>query len=565
MTDRLRLPIGLVAHIWCEGMEEWSVGMPAGLTGEEFFLSTVEAGQKRPLVRFPAGPARGVRTKDGLCVFRGLPYAEPPTGQRRWKPPMPKANWQEIRDAAAPGFACVQPARRAASIYDGDMPPTDEDCLSLDIWAPEDASGLPVFVWIHGGSFIWGAGSEPVYDGAMLARRGMVVVSINYRLGVFGYLAHPELGAESPDGVSGNYGQLDQIEALRWIRRNIAAVGGDPENITIAGESAGAFSVMCLMATPSARGLFARAIAQSAYMVSMPSLTERRYGEEPAEEKGSQLGRALGAPDLASLRALDAQDIADRALQAGFLPIPTVDGHVLPEQLVEAFDRGAQAPVPLLTGFTSGEVRSLRFLMPPLPVSPEDYEVAIRNRYGDLAGQYLALYPAGDMDEAALATLRDALYTWTSVKMAKAQQRLGAPTHIYCFDHPYPAAQAADLHAFHGSEMPYIFGTMDRTPPRWPAIPATAAEAALSNAMGEYWSSFAHTGLPQASGHSGWPTYLPYGQHVIFADQPRVATGALEAAFALHDEVVRRRMVAGDIPWNWNVGIAAPPLPAKAG
>jgi para-nitrobenzyl esterase len=537
--------------------------MLGGPAGEEFFLSTVEAGETRPLVRFPAGPARGVRTNDGLCVFRGLPYAEPPTGERRWKPPVPRADWQDVRDAAAPGFACIQPPRRAGSIYDGDMPPTGEDCLSLDIWAPEDASGLPVFVWIHGGSFIWGAGSEPVYDGAALAQRGMVVVSINYRLGIFGYLAHPELSAESPDGVSGNYGLLDQIEALRWVRRNIAAVGGDPDNVTIAGESAGAFSVMCLMAAPSARGLFARAIAQSAYMVSMPSLKEHRYGEEPAEEKGSQLGRALGALDIASLRSMEAQDIANHALQAGFLPIPIVDGHVLPEQLVEAFDHGAQAPVPLLTGFTSGEVRSLRFLMPALPASAGAYEAEIHARYGDLAGQCLALYPAVDMEEAALATLRDALYTWTSVKMAKAQQHLGAATYIYCFDHAYPAAQAADLHAFHGSEMPYIFGTMDRTPPRWPAIPATAGEAALSNAMGEYWSSFARTGVPQASGYAGWPAYLPDGKHVTFADQPRVASGALEAAFTFHDDVVRRRMAAGDIPWNWNVGIAAPPLPAK--
>ncbi len=514
--------------------------------------TTTEADARATLVRFPAGPVRGVRMPDGLRVLRGVPYAQPPKGDRRWKPPLPVADRQDVLDATLPGNGCVQPARRATSIYDGWLPPTDEDCLSLDILAPEDADGLPVFVWIHGGSLTWGACSEPIYDGAALARRGMVVVAINYRLGVFGWLAHPELSAESPDGVSGNYGLLDQIEALRWIGRNIGAVGGDPGNVTIAGESAGGLSVMYLMAAPAARGLFARAIAQSAYMVSAPSLAERRFGEEPAEARGARLG------DLEALRAMDAQALADCALKEGFLPTGTIDGHVLPRQIAEAFDRGEQAPVPLLTGFTGGEVRSLRFLLPPLPASADAYAAEIRARYGDLAGQFLSLYPGSDMEEAALAAVRDGLYGWTSVKMAKAQRRLGAPAYLYRFDHGYPAATDAGLHAFHGSEMPYVFGTTTRTPPRWPAIPNTDAERALAQAMGDYWASFARTGMPVAEGHPDWRVHGDGGEYLNVTDLPRPAAGGLEAQFALHDEVVRRRMAAGDVPWNWNVGVAAP-------
>jgi len=524
---------------------------------EDPVTETMAEGRDAPVARFAAGDARGVRL-DGLDVFRGLPYALPPSGERRWRAPAPMPRWKGVREARSPGPACTQPARRGGSIYASALAETAEDCLFLDIWAPSGGRGLPVFVWIHGGSFIWGAGSEPYYDGAELARRGAVVVTINYRLGVFGYLAHPKLGAESPDGISGNYGLLDQIAALEWVRDNIAAVGGDPANVTIAGESAGALSVLYLMASPPARGLFARAIAQSAYMISTPALKGVRHGQEPAEAAGERLARTLGATGIADLRAMPAQELADAALRAGFAPGGTVDGRLLPAQLVDVFERGEQAKVPLLAGFNSGEVRSLRFLLPPLPGTAERYEAEIRGRYGDLADRFLALYPPDDIAESALAAVRDALYGWTALKLAATQEAAGLDCFLYHFDHGYPAAGEAGLHGFHACELPYLFGTADRTPPLWPVVPATGTESALSRAIGDYWISFAQSGSPRAAGAPDWPAYRGGARHMNFADAPLVEDGLLPGMFAFNDEIVRRRRAAGDVPWNWNVGVAAP-------
>ena len=233
-------------------------------------------------------------------------------------------------------------------------------------------------------------------------------------MGVLGWLAHPELSAESPEGVSGNYGLLDQIEALRWVRRNIGSFGGDPSNVTIAGESAGALSVMYLMAAPAARRLFSKAIAESAYMISVPELKEHKFGSPSAEESGTKLAAALHAPNIAALRAMDAAKLAEAAPAAMYFPWPTIDGHVLPRQLVDVFDRGEQAPVPLLTGFNSGEIRSLRILAPPPPATASEYESTIRDRYLDLADQFLRLYPSTNLQESVWATTRDALYGWTA-------------------------------------------------------------------------------------------------------------------------------------------------------
>ncbi len=522
---------------------------PATATGAD--------GQGAPVAHFPAGDARGMRVGD-LCVFRGLPYALPPVGERRWRPPAPMLRWAGLRDALRPGAACSQPARRGGSIYVSALDATAEDCLFLDIWTPSGARDLPVFVWIHGGSFIWGAGSEPYYDGAELARRGAVVVTINYRLGVFGFLAHPELSAETPDGISGNYGLLDQIAALEWVKENIAAVGGDPASVTIAGESAGALSVLHLMAAPAARGLFAKAIAQSAYMISTPALKDVRHGQEPAEAAGERLAETLGFGGIAALRAMPAEELADAALRAGFAAGGTVDGVVLPRQLIEVFERGEQAKVPLLTGFNSGEVRSLRFLVPPLPETAEEYEAQIRDRYEDLADSYLDLYPPRDVVEAALACVRDALYGWTALKLAEAQAAAGLPCFVYYFDHGYPAADEAGLHGFHACELPYLFGTPDRTPPLWPAAPATETEAALSRAIGDYWISFARSGSPRAPGAPDWPVHADGRAYMQFAGAPRVSSHLLPGMFAFNEEVVRRRRAAGDVAWNWNVGVAAP-------
>ena len=512
-----------------------------------------------PVVRAPAGAVEG-RAEGGLGVFRGIPYAEPPVGARRWTPPVPLAPWTGVRRATAFGPACIQPPATNAGIYANPPAQMSEDCLTLNVWAPAKAKKAPVIVWIHGGALQSGYSHEGMYDGAAMARTGAVVVSINYRLGILGYLAHPALSAESADGVSGNYGLRDQIAALAWVRRNIAAFGGDPANVTVAGESAGGLSVLYLMASPAARGLFAKAIAQSAYMVSSPELKAARHGMPAAEAAGAAVGAALGAPDLAALRAMDARALTNGAVGKGYLPWGTVDGKLLPRQLVDTWDRGEQAPVPAMAGFNAGEIRSLRVLLPPAPASAAAYEATIRQRYGDLADAFLAQYPARNLPESMFAATRDALYGWTSARVAIGQTAIGQRGYLYFFDHGYPAADEAGLHAFHAAELPYVFGTIADTAPRWPKIPDTLAERRLSDAMLGYWTSFAATGSPVAKGAPAWPAYGAQANYMAFAGRPEARRALLPGMFALHEAAMCRRRAAGDQPWNWNVGVASPVL-----
>ena len=518
-------------------------------------------GQLGPVVSAPAGKVEG-QMEGKLAVFKGIPFALPPVGSLRWRPPSPLPRWNGARKAIDFGPACIQLKPQLSNIYSRDPMPMSEDCLTLNIWTPRNAHNAPVFFWIYGGALTGGASREPFYDGARLAAQGIVVVTINYRLGVLGWLAHPELSKESPLGISGNYGLLDQIEALRWVHRNIPAFGGDPANVTIAGESAGALSVMYLLTSPPARGLFSKAIAESAYMISTPDLKQAKYGMPSAEESGMKLAAALHAPNIAALRAMDAYKLTEEATMAGFGPWGAIDGHVLPHQLVEVFDHGEQAPVPLLTGFNSGEIRSLRILAPHPPASAAEYVSAIHDRYRDLADEFLQLYPPGNMEESILATTRDALYGWTAVRLVKKQTALGQPSFLYFFDHGYPAEDAAGLHGFHASELPYVFGTLDATPPLWPKIPNTEEEKRLSGAMIGYWSSFARTGHPTAANEPVWPAYGLTGAYLDIANAPRPASHLMPGMYELNEEVVCRRRASGRIPWNWNVGIASPRLPA---
>ncbi|PIX67382.1 MAG: carboxylesterase [Sphingomonadales bacterium CG_4_10_14_3_um_filter_58_15] len=522
-----------------------------------------QAVAKDALVEAPAGTVRGSVERD-VQVFRGIPYAIPPVGDRRWSPPQPLPVWEGVRDADKFGAACMQPGPRGPSIYAWDLPAMSEDCLTLNIWAPENATNAPVFVWIHGGSLTTGSGGDPLYDGSTLAKRGIIVVSINYRLGALGYLAHPALSAESPEQVSGNYGLLDQIEALRWIQRNIAAFGGDPGKVAVAGESAGALSVMYLMTAPEARGLFHKAIAESAYMVSAPALRDKRNGMIPAEQQGLALAASLGATDIGALRAMDAKDIANKAPASGYFPFPNIDGKNVPRQLVDSFDRNEQAPVPILAGFNSGEIRSLRFLLPKPPANADAYEAAIRASYGEFADAFLARYPAKNMEESMLAATRDAMYGWTAQRLVSNQSALGLPAYLYYFDHGYPATQKWNLHAFHAAELPFVFDTAGKTPPLWPKIPDNLAERKMIRAMGDYWASFVKGGNPRADGQPDWPDYANENGFMHFADVPRARHKLHPGTAVLHEAVVCRRRAAGDIPWNWNVGVASPPLPAKA-
>jgi para-nitrobenzyl esterase len=348
------------------------------------------------------------------------------------------------------------------------------------------------------------------------------------------------------------------------VKRNIAAFGGDPSNVTIAGESAGALSVMYLMTSPPARGLFHKAIAQSAYMISTPELRQVRFGEQSAESIGTRIVASLGAKDATALRAIDAEKLRDAAARAGYFPLATIDGRILPSQLVDVFDRGEQAPVPIIAGFNSGEIRSLRFLAPPVPANAAAYEAAIRSRYADLADDFLKLYPSSNLEESLLATSRDAMYGWTAERLVSKQTALGQPGFLYLFDHGYPAADAAGLHAFHAAELPYVFGTAHRTTSLWPKVPSTETETKMSNAMLEYWTSFMRAGEPSAAGQPGWPAYGSARAHITFAGEPRPGKHLMPGMYELNEEVVCRRRASGTQPWNWNVGIVSPALPPRA-
>lgn len=513
-----------------------------------------------PVVDMSAGIVRGVREGDAN-VFRAIPYALPPVGERRWRPPAPMPRWSGERVAQQAGPACVQPPMAEGPYNRGSKVVMNEDCLTLDVTAPANARNAPVMVWIHGGTLIWGTAQSKMYDGREFAKRGVVLVSINYRLGVLGYLAHAELSKESADNVSGNYGLLDQVAALRWVRENIASFGGDARNVTIFGESAGALSVEYLLASPAARGLFDKAIVQSGYLFTMPELRNPRYEEYSAEAIGAYVVNKLGASSIAELRAMDARKLADAAAATGYAPYGTIDGKILPRQLVDTFDRGEQAPVPLIAGLTSGEVRGLRFLLPPAPASAEAYANDVKERYGDLADEYLRLYPPRDLAQTQLAATRDVVFGWASERLVRKQAAIGQDAFLYYFDHDYPSAAAADLTAFHASEVPFVFGTFKAIPSGWPAIPDTTGERQLAGAMLDYWTSFATSGRPSATNGPAWESFTPSSAYMTFGDVPQLAKQFMPGMYELHEQIMCRRRAAGTQSWNWRAGSIAPTLP----
>jgi len=500
-----------------------------------------------------------------ITAFKGIRYGQPPTGALRWKPPVPVADRAVPNPASDFGPACIQPASPSGSIY-SDLPAhVSEDCLFLNVWKPAGATRAPVMVWIHGGSLRIGNLAAGIYDGTELARKGVVVVTLNYRLGVFGYFAHPQLSAESPHNSSGNYGLLDQIAALHWVHDNIARFGGDPANVTVFGESAGALSIIELMTSPLAQGLFQRVIIQSGYMVSNMELKNPSYGQPSAEAVGEYIAKKIGAANLAALRSMDAEKLSEAAFAAGFDPQATIDGWVLPRQIVEAFDRGEQARVPLIAGFNAGEVRSLRFFLPPLPKNAADYESMVRHIYGDLADRYLQLYPATNIEESALASARDAFYGWSAQRLVRKQTQLGVPAYLYFFEHHYPAQDVLHLEAFHGSELPFEFGLIgsNRYSPYWPKPPDDATERAISAAIMGYFTGFAHFGKPVAPGEPTWP---PFGQdeaYLDIRDEPHPSRNLLPGAYALQEEVIARRRASGKQNWYINIGLASPVVPPK--
>ena len=529
------------------------------------FGLAVSALAGQTIITEPQGALAGQVDVHGVRSFKGIPYAEPPVGDKRWTAPVAAGPWKGVRDAREFGASCVQPPYPAQSIYAVYPPKLSEDCLFLNVWMPPRAKNAPVIVWIHGGGLVRSSSWLPIYDGTHFAEHGVVFVSINYRLGPLGWLALPELSAESPHGVSGNYGLLDQIEALKWVKKNIAAFGGDPGNVTIMGESSGGQSVAYLLTSPLARGLFQKAIAESLGIQSAPELKQPNHGLPSAEESGTAFEKALGAANLKALRAIDAKTVTEHA---GYRGGVTVDGWVISHQVVDTFDRKEEALVPVLMGFNRNEINPglIGILPQNLPDSSAVYEAEIHKRYGDLAAEFLRLYPSSDIKGSMMAAIGDAIFGWSAERIVRDEAKAGVPSYLYFFDHGYPAAQALQIHAFHGSELPYVFGHVGKDavlPPNWP-LPEGPKENAVSDAMLAYWTSFARTGLPKAEGQPDWPEFASNKSYMHFAENPEVATDLMPGMFELNEEVMQRERRSGDQPWLGNVGVAAPILSRQA-
>ncbi|HEX2315310.1 MAG TPA: carboxylesterase/lipase family protein [Thermomonospora sp.] len=433
--------------------------------------------------------------------YLGIPYAAPPVGTLRWKPPAPPARWQGVRDASVPGNPCMQ---RSEPTPWGDLagPGTpSEDCLYLNVYTPAKRTAYkrPVMVWIHGGGFTIGSGT--FYDGRALASKGdVVVVNFNYRLGAFGYFAHPGLAEESPHGLSGNYGLLDQQAALRWVKDNIAAFGGDPGNVTIFGESAGGGSVCHNLVSPYTLGLFDRAVAQSGCGFPLPT-------QETQQRDGATWASSLGCSDVTCLRAKPADQVLTASLTPSARWTPNVDGRILPLQVSQALDTGRFHRVPVIQGATADEGRltvATTYDLAGRRLTAEGYPTAVRRLYGDRADAILARYPLseyGTPAEALGAILTDSQFSCLSHHTTGLMAK-----HTRAYHYEFADRHAMDylnlplsfpLGAPHGSEIRYIFGNVSGTP----------AQNTLADQMLAYWTNFARTGIPYASSAPHWPLF----------------------------------------------------------
>jgi para-nitrobenzyl esterase len=452
-----------------------------------------------------------------LYEFKGIPYAVPPVGNRRWKPPEAAGGWSGERLATRFGPDCVQTPYETTSFYYRPSRPTSEDCLYLNIWTTKLSGKLPVIVWIHGGALTRGSAAIDLYDGTHLARKDVVVVSINYRLGIFGYFAHPDLIAESEHGAAGNYGVLDQIEALRWVRENISEFGGDPDNVTICGQSAGAWSVSVLSASPLATGLFHKVIAQSGGRL------DRRPELEAAAEAGTKLARDIGKTSINELRDMPALDLLAAADKAQFQSDHIVDGWVLPKQPYEIFAAGEQNAVPSLLGFNQDEGTTLG-VAAFVPPNEFMYRGHARTLYGDLADDYLSVYPPTDLYQACLDGFRDYWFGWQAVTWARMTEDAGQEAYLYRFAHSPPGRRKRkkELRAYHAGEVAYVFNNIELFGSR-----ASVADFELADLMSSFWASFARTGVPAVKGENTWASFgsgrqlymlFEDGRAIIYAD-----------------------------------------------
>jgi para-nitrobenzyl esterase len=506
---------------------------------------------KRPVVKIDSGLVEGTRSPDNskLVLFLGIPYAAPPVGELRWKPPQPLAPWRATRRANGLSAACPQTdflyraIQRTMSVVGGDpsqvkpVGRTSEDCLYLNVMTTglHNKNLQPVMLWIHGGGGVNGRGDD---DGAILAPRGVVVVTINYRLGVFGWLSHPALTAESPHRSSGNYGLLDQIAALKWVRRNIAKFGGDPANVTIFGQSSGGEYVGCLMLSPLARGLFQRAIMQSGVPLDLHPSVHHPGGEVDAAEKpGVEFAHKLAAGDgpdaIKKLRLASTDDLFKAAADGGFDAV--VDGWVLPDQPLAMFAHHQQVDVPVIVGSTAREFSNL---IGPAERTPAMFRDWVKNSYAPLADDVLRMYPIPTPAEVRETFIRAgteldeiAPARWT----ARAMQGMKSNAYLYIVTWNVPTPGGQQLGAAHGIDLCLLFDS--------PKVPRDAAGSALAEALRGYWVQFTRTGDPNTLGLPNWPAYdFATGQYLELGERIKSAASLHEDAFQLLDRLYAARL-----------------------
>lgn len=507
------------------------------------------AATAQDIVKTESGTVAGTLNPDHTVrMFKGLPFAAPPVGDLRWEPPQPPLSWQGTRQADKFGSACLQ-TDVYGDIYFRDNPPS-EDCLTLDIWMPAQPASakLPVIVWFYGGGFVAGSASEPRYDGENLAKKGVIIVSPNYRLGVFGFLSHPELSKESDHHASGNYGLLDQVAALHWVLRNIAAFGGDPQNITIAGESAGSLSVSALMASPLSKDLFQKAIGESgAFFPSRPTGGPQLRPLAETEQFGVKFAESVGASSLAQLRPKPANELLQAAAQhnKGFEFRPNIDGYFLPTDVRRIYEKGQQSHVPLLAGWNADEVKISVLLNPHKP-TPKSFAEQAEARFDGDASEFLKLYPAATDPEVLLsaeALASDDFIIFSTWKWTDLQSKTGdAPVYQYRFEQN-PAVKpgamvgslpASEAGARHACEIQYVFQTLRSEE----GVPWTADDFKVSDEMASYWTNFAKTGDPNGADLPAWPPYNSkdgYQQMHLSGKDTHAAPDALRARYVFLD------------------------------
>ncbi|WP_339739828.1 carboxylesterase family protein [uncultured Sunxiuqinia sp.] len=473
---------------------------------------------------------------DDLSIYKGIPFAAPPVGDLRWKAPQPLEAWEGVKQTTEYAPAPMQGGNPVSG--------KSEDCLYLNVWTPAKSINekLPVLVWIYGGGFSFGSTSDPVHNGEHLARKGVVLVSIAYRVGQLGFLAHPELSAESPNGVSGNYGLLDQIAGLQWIQNNIAAFGGDPGQVTIFGESAGGIAVSMLCASPLAKGLFHGAISQSGGSFG-PTRPTTYPGEnmktlQQAEHDGIEYLKGFGLSSMEELRNLEAEKLIPQGwtMPGGW---PIVDGYVIPDDQFKLYEAGNYNDVPVLIGYNSDEGLSFS-----AGRTPQEYIASVQERFGPYADSLIQAYPVGEnnVPRSARNLMRDAAFGWHTWSWARLQSKAGkSEVYFYYFDqHPERAegSPQADHGTPHGVDVPFVFMNLDPANSN-----TTESDLEIAETMGTYWTNFAKYGDPNGEGVLAWPAFSDENPEVMYLTGPAPFVGAVPGVESL-------RVLDGYFEWR---------------